>query len=116
MINVKWATRPNGDWYTLEGFDFSKITTVGIYFIWCAGNPSTNVRPGQGIIGARIMAHKADPLIIRHKTKGTMYVTWAAVSAHQLDGVERYLADMYQPIEGVRFPDVEPLVVNLPGQ
>jgi hypothetical protein len=115
MIKLTWAKQPNGDWYTLEGFDFSKITTVGVYFIWCEGNPSTNVRPGQGIIGARITAHKADPKIMRHKTTGTMRVTWAAVPAHQLDRVERYLADMYQPIEGDRFPDVEPLAVNLPG-
>ena len=49
MIKLKWATQPNGDWYTLEGFDFSTVTTVGVYFIWCAGNPSTNVC-AQGII------------------------------------------------------------------
>jgi hypothetical protein len=55
-------------------------------------------------------------MIMRHRTKGTMYVTWAAVPANQRDGVERYLADMYQPVEGDRFPDVVPLVVNLPGQ
>jgi hypothetical protein len=45
-----------------------------------------------------------------------MRVTWASVPAHQVDGVERYLADTHQPIEGDRFPDVEPLVVKLPGQ
>ena len=49
------------------------------------------------------------------KLKPIGLVTWAVVPAHQLDGVERYLADTYQPIEGDRFPDVEPLVVNLPG-
>ncbi len=116
MIRLKWATQPDGNWWTLEGWDFSKVTTVGVYFIWCGGNPSINVRPGQGITGARITAHKADPTIMRHKTRGTMYVTWAAVPAHQMDGVERYLADRYQPIEGDRYPDVVPLVVNLPGE
>lgn len=99
-----------------KGVDFSKIATVGVYFVWCEGNPSTNVRAGQGIIGARLTAHKADPDIMRHANNGTLRVTWAAVAAHQLDGVERYLGDMYQPIEGDRFPNVEPLVVNLPGQ
>ena len=100
----------------LKGTTTPRSLTVGVYFIWCAGNPSTNVRTGQGIIGARLVAHRADPMIMRHRTKGTMYVTWAAVPANQRDGVERYLADMYQPVEGDRFPDVVPLVVNLPGQ
>lgn len=116
MIKLKWATKQDGSYYTLEGYDFSKITTVGVYVIWCAGNPSVNIRVGQGIIGARLTAHKADNDIMRHKSRGTLYVTWAAVPSHQLDGVERHLGDMYQPVEGDRFPQVAPLAVNLPGQ
>jgi hypothetical protein len=62
---------PGGGWYPLEGYNFSSITALGIYFIWCDGNPSTNVRAGQGIVGARITVHKSDPEIMRHRVKGT---------------------------------------------
>lgn len=114
-MKVEWAIGPDG-WHKLDGHNFSEITTVGVYFIWCDGNPSTNVRAGSGITGARITVHKNDPMITRHKARGTMRVTWAAVPEHLIERVERYLADMYRPIEGDRYPDVEPLVVNLPGQ
>jgi hypothetical protein len=116
MLTLKWKQMPGGGWYPLEGYNFSEIELVGVYFIWCDGNPSVAVRAGQGRIGARISVHKSDPDIMRHRSRGTMRVTWAEVPAEHLDRVERYLADYYRPIEGDRYPDVVPLVVNLPGQ
>jgi len=117
MMKLKWAKRADGGWYSLEGYNFSSIKTLGVYHIWCVGDGRNfNVRPGQGIIGARLTAHKADPNIMRHAKSGTLYVTWATVPQAHLDRVERYLADQYRPVEGDRFPDVDPLVVNLPGQ
>jgi hypothetical protein len=115
MMTLKWAKGPNG-WISLADHDFSGIKAIGVYVIWCDGSPSTNIRAGSGIIGARITAHKNDPIIMRHNVHGTLRVTWAEVPSHLMERVERYLADRYQPIEGVRYPDVEPLVVNLPGQ
>lgn len=117
MIVLQWAKNQEGGYYTLKGYNFSEIKAVGVYHIWCVGNGRKfNVRSGQGIIGARLTAHKADPNIMRHAESGTLYVTWAVVPSLLLDRVERYLAEYYQPVEGDRFPDVEPLVVNLPGQ
>lgn len=115
MINVNWSTTQTGEWFTIEGYNFSSITALGVYIIWCEGQPGIPIRIGQGVIGARLTAHKSDHLIMRHRTKGTMRVTWAEVPALSLDGVERFLGDLYQPIEGDRFPDATPLRVNLPG-
>ena len=39
MLNVRWVAQTDGSWWPLEGFDFSKITAVGVYIIWCEGNP-----------------------------------------------------------------------------
>ena len=47
MMRVQWAKGPDG-WLKLEDHNFSSITTVGVYFIWCDGNPSTNIRAGSG--------------------------------------------------------------------
>lgn len=63
-----------------------------------------------------MMAHRADVEITRHRSGGTLYVTWAEVPQAYLDGVERFLAYYYQPLEGDRFPDAVPIAVNLPGQ
>lgn len=115
-LQLKWAKTPDQDWYTLAGHNFSGIKTVGVYHIWCVGDGCKfNVRSGQGVIGARLTAHKADTAITRHEQSGTLYVTWAEAPQQHLDRVERYLADYYQPVEGDRYPDVNPLVVNLPG-
>ena len=40
-------------------------------------------------------------------------VTWAALLASQMDGVERFLANRYTPLIGDRHPDVLPIEVNL---
>lgn len=117
MLTLKWAKAPDGEWFTLEGWNFADIKTVGVYHIWCVCmDRKFNVRSGQGIVGARLTAHKADQVIINHKRSGTLHVTWAEVPPAHLDGVERYLADRYRPVEGDRYPDAVPIQVNLPGQ
>lgn len=116
-LNLQWAKGPDDKWYTLDGWNFADIKTIGVYNIWCVGAARNfNVRTGQGIIGARVTVHKSDTNITRHRASGTLYVTWAEVPQQYLDRVERYLAERFGPVEGDRFPDVVPLVVNLPGE
>lgn len=116
MIKLTWAKTPENKWFALQKWDFSEIKTVGVYHIWCIGTDRKyNVRSGQGIIGARLTAHKGDAGITKHAKNGTLFVTWAEVPADLLDGVERFLADHYKPVEGDRYPDVEPIQATLPG-
>ena len=72
------------------------------------------LRRPQGNIAERLTAHRNDVNILAYADVGTLRVTWAAVSAAQQDGVERYLANMYPPPVGDAFPDVEPIAVNSP--
>ena len=65
-------------------------------------------------LAERLTAHRNDVNILAYAELGTLRVTWAAVSAAQQDGVERYLADQYPPLIGDAFPDVEPIAVNSP--
>lgn len=46
--------------------------------------------------------------------QGKIYVTWAEVAHRNLDGVERYLAETWNPLVGERFPDVDSIAVNSP--
>ncbi|ARN73782.1 hypothetical protein [Oceanicoccus sagamiensis] len=80
----------------------------GVYIIWSG---ETVVRLGSGIIKDRISEHRGNSEI---NTYNNLKVTWATVKANQMEGVERYLADVLDPAVGDRFPDATPIEVNLP--
>ncbi len=66
---------------------------------------------GQGQIGQRIAAHTRDQKIMNY---WPLTVYCAPVDAPLRNGVERYLADHYQPLVGTLHPNSEPIRVNLP--
>jgi hypothetical protein len=81
----------------------------GVYVIW--NDKDKTIRVGSGIIKDRIAAHREDKEITAYKD---LKVTWAEVSANQMEGVEKFLADQLNPKVGERFPDRTPISVNLP--
>ena len=113
MPNLSWI-KCGDDWCPLETVNLKDVRTEGLYLIWHGGNPSRVVRIGQGDIKDRLTAHRADLEILAYRKSGTLYVTWAAVSAAQRDGVERYLANQWNPLVGDAFPNVLPIAVNSP--
>jgi hypothetical protein len=98
----------------LDGPDFSNVTINGVYMIYQLGNPGRVIRVGQGVVRDRLAAHRLDAAIGAHRRNGTLYVTYAAVSAGFKDGVERYLADLYSPLVGDAFPNAVAVPVSLP--
>mgnify|MGYP000170270876 CR=1 FL=1 len=87
-----------------DGFKDKK----GVYIILSG---ETVVRVGSGIIKNRIVDHRDNPEIIKYPN---LKVTWAKVNANQMEGVEKYLSDVLSPVIGERFPDRNPIEVNLP--
>jgi len=115
MTTLKWIKcGGDGHWCDLQSVQLENITTEGVYIIWHDGDPSEVVRIGQGNVADRLSAHRNDDEILAYAEQGTLRVTWAAVSAAELDGVERYLADQYPPLVGGVFPNAEPIAVNSP--
>lgn len=115
MITVHWfKCGKDGHYCDFETLDLSTVTETGVYIIWHTGNPGRVVRVGQGKVADRIAAHRNDKKVTVYKKDGALRVTWAALPAHQIDGVERYLADTWPPLVGDAFPDVAPLAVNSP--
>jgi hypothetical protein len=116
MLTVHWVKNTAGGWCGLD-VDLTGIKTEGVYAIWFAAQPGVRncVRVGQGKIIERVTKHRADPAITAYRQKGALYVTWAAVPAAQRDGVEKFLADTYNPLVGDAFPNVAPIAVNLPA-
>lgn len=113
-LTVNWGTcGDDSHWCSFLNLNldtdyFKKLK--GVYLIWSG---DTAVRVGSGIIKDRILAHREDKEITAYKN---LKVTWAEVNANQMEGVEKYLADQYNPKVGERFPDRTPITVNLPGK
>lgn len=112
-MQITWIKCQNDKWCPLETVDLTNVTAEGVYIIWHGGSPGRVVRVGQGKIADRLKQHKADREIMAYIQHG-LYVTWASVALADRGGVERYLANHYRPLVGDCFPDVIPIVVNLP--
>ena len=97
---------------SLERLNLTNTNAAGVYIIWSSGDRV--VRIGQGDIRDRLSEHRRDNNILRHRSRGQLLVSWASVKPPQRSGVERYLSDMLDPIEGSRFPDASPIETNLP--
>lgn len=114
MLQVDWVKSQANTWLELETFDLSTVQTkMGVYIIWNVGNPSRVVRVGQGDIADRLGCHRRDREVLAHRGGG-LRVTWAAVPAAQVNGVERFLANEWNPLVGDAFPQALPIAVNSP--
>lgn len=113
MQNVQWVKLTTGDWCPFQTVNLSNVTARGCYIIWYRGNPGRVVYVGQGDVQDRIRTHRKDARILAYQAYGLL-VTWAAVQAYQMDGVERYLADAWNPQVGEQHPDAAPIAVNSP--
>jgi hypothetical protein len=118
MLTVSWAKchsrYERSTWAPLTLLDLSGIgEVVGVYVIWHGGDNPRWVRVGQGKIKDRLAAHLKDPRVTAYR-QSRLFVTWAEVPTHLLDGVEKFLSDECDPLVGERFPDRNPIPVNLP--
>ena len=110
---LQWMRCQHDSWCSFEGVDLSGVNTAGVYMIWHHSPNARVVRVGQGNIADRIQVHRSDPNILAYRNRG-LSVTWAAVDAAYRDGVERYLADTFDPLVGEAYPNVAPIPVNSP--
>ena len=115
-LSLSWNKCEGNKWCNLlalnldhEHFDDME----GVYVIWHGGDNPATVRVGQGFIRDRLAEHRQEQEVLVYRPRA-LYVTWARVSANDRDGVERYVADRLRPLVGARFPDVDPIEVNLP--
>jgi hypothetical protein len=114
MLTTKWV-RPNiNDWYCLQSVNLAAIATLGVYIIWRSGNTPWTVRVGQGDIADRLSADRQNPKILAYSSLAGLRVTWVEVSEADRNGIERYLVGQLHPLVGDRYPDVQPIPVNLP--
>ena len=95
----------------LDHSHFDGMEWVYIIRHWW-NNPKV-VRVGQWIIKNRLAEHRTNAQITKYQNLG-LFVTRARVAAEYRDWVEKYLADLYDPIVWERFPDRQSISVNSP--
>ncbi len=113
-MQVNWLKCKGDVWCSFALLNLDTVTESGIYIIWHAGNPGKVVYVGQGDVADRLSAHRNNTKITNYERSGKLHVTWAAVPASQRDGVERYLANTWNPLVGEVHPDAVPIAVNSP--
>jgi len=116
MKLVTWI-KCGGDWCSFTNVDLGHANldnVSGVYIIWQAKTGPNVVRVGQGNIRERLTYQRTNPAVLA-LANPRLLVTWAALPASDLDGVERYLSNFYSPATGDRWPEVAPIEVNRPA-
>ena len=112
-LNLVWRKCEGNTWCSFEGVNAEAINIDGVYIIWHGETNPRVVYVGQGVVADRIADHRQDHRILHYSQFG-LFVTWAAVAWAERDGVERYLADSWNPLVGGAHPVATPIVVNSP--
>jgi hypothetical protein len=116
-VSLKWGMCEGNVWCNFKKLNLNSpaLNQDGVYMIWHSGPNPHVVRVGQGNIQSRLKEHRENFDILFYGTQGRdLYVTWAPVSTTYRDGVERYLAETWEPWVGERFPNVTPIRCNSP--
>ena len=114
-MNLYWMKCVGDVWCKLNAVNLNHHhfdAMEGVYIIWHGGGQPSVVYVGQGDIRDRLGMHRTDPRIQKFASLD-LYVTWSRVEPSKHDGVERYLADYWNPKVG-EHPKVIPIEVNSP--
>ena len=112
FVKLIWATR-GLEWHRLHSVLPIPTLQRGVYLIWDPNDNGVVVRLGKGNIADSLKTHLNDPEIRRRRV---LLVTWAEAPLTDLDGIERFLADVYRPAQRAVFPSAMPIPVNLPHE
>ena len=113
-MEVQWAKWKEDQWFTLSRLNLETVPVGGVYIIFTPAGKVIYV--GQGDVADRLEKHLQSTEIMQYDSQSaSLHVTFASVPAECRDGVERFLADTFNPLEGTNHPVTAPIPVNLPA-
>lgn len=125
MKQVTWVKNTqNNDWFDFLRLNLDSpyfVGKSGVYVIWYTSpGLAKAVRVGSGIIVDRLKEHRLNPEITKYASFGQLKVSWVVVDNvtflnSEIEGAERYLARIYAPLIGDRYPDVPEVEISLLG-
>ena len=111
-LDLDWTPSMPLETFNYTDFDYSD----GVYIIW-RPEPDTGLRRavyvGQGKIKPRLGFHRRTKLEATDE-EAYMRATWAPVDKAMRDRVETFLAEYLRPEQGIVWPKVSSVPVNLP--
>jgi hypothetical protein len=114
MVQLHWTRARGGTWCDLERVDLGGVDTDGVFVVWHGGRRPRTLRLGYGRIAERVGALKRDPVLLRYRSAGPLYVTWAALPPDLTDGVVRFLAGRMMPVYEDRVRPTAAIPANPP--
>ena len=116
MMRLLWARTFQNTWPAFGTLQMPPVDSVhGVYIIWWGNKSPYVLDVGSGDVGRRLRVHAADVRFMEFLQNGIqLSCSWAEIGPPNHHRAERYLANLLKPEFGERFPDVEPLRVNLP--
>jgi hypothetical protein len=115
MVQLHWTRSRGGAWCDLERVDLGGVDTDGVFVVWHGGPKPRTLRLGYGRIAERVGALQRDASLLRYRSAGPLYVTWAALPQDMTDGVVRFLAGRMMPVYEDRVRAAPAIPANLPG-
>jgi hypothetical protein len=119
-LQLSWKRRPSG-WHKLLNVRLTKgsLAKGGVYVIWAedaSGINKQTIYLGQGKpVADCLQRHRGEKRITKYQKAGrVLRVTWAKVAKDHRGGIEHFLAETLNPLEGERWSDDDPVGVNLP--
>lgn len=115
MLSVNWVRCAGGVWCELEKVNVAGSPTLGTYVVWVGQRDRRRaVRIGWGRIAEVVRTQRHDVRVLRFRSNGTLYVTWAALGDYESQGAALYLNRTMRPVLADRLPEVGEIEVNPP--
>lgn len=118
-MDVEWAQKPDGQWFSLEeSLEAVGFQARGVYIIWIPSavpnRPASALKVNSGNLAIRLALERTDPYV--YKSPRPALVTWAEVDPRHHLGLVRYLTEILEPVLWDHLQEGEPIPVNLPSQ
>jgi hypothetical protein len=113
-MKVNWIKLTNHQWANFKTQSLEQICDMkGVYIIWTMDDGV--IRVGSGNIKQRIEEHRKNKDIYQYDN---LKFTFTIIKSEDImHGIEAYLGKIkFEPIVGKNYPDVDPIVVNVPAE
>ena len=98
-MNLNWYRCEGEIWCELNKIDINHGTLdglEGVFVIWCGDKQRNVIRIGEGKIRKQLELCRKDITVQAFSAHG-LYVTWAAISENDRNGVVKYLTKKLNP-------------------
>jgi hypothetical protein len=110
-MQVQWAKRADGGWYSLDSFDADRSLLDGQKGVFVVFRGGLVIAVGGGVLAEGLQRQRK---ALQPRLAPDLEVTWAAVEEKRIEGIEKFLQEQLSPLAGSRIVNCRSTSVNLP--